>query len=162
MKIDTAKIETLAAQVAAEDGLEVVDLSVGGDGARTVLRIFVDREGGIRLSECEAFSRKMSAVLDVEDPVEGAYVLEVSSPGVNRRLSRPAHYARERGRTVRVTLSEPIRGRRTLVGTLGESDAEGFGIDCAGEAFRVPYAAVRRANIEVTQDELFAKGKKKK
>ncbi|HSL92505.1 MAG TPA: ribosome maturation factor RimP, partial [Candidatus Limnocylindrales bacterium] len=98
MKSDIEKIEALVTQVAQEEMLEVFDLAVAREGPRTVVRVFLDREGGISLGECESFSRKMSAVLDVSDPMPGPYVLEVSSPGLNRRLVRPAHYAAVAGR----------------------------------------------------------------
>jgi ribosome maturation factor RimP len=161
MKADIEKIESLVAQVAREEMVEVFDLAVVREGPRTVIRVFLDREGGIRLGECESFSRKMSAVLDVDDPMPGPYVLEVSSPGLDRRLTKPAHFAAAAGRRIRVALSEPVEGCRNYRGTLLRADGEGIDLDRDGRTFRFPYRAVRKANLEVDQEELFGKGKKK-
>jgi len=161
MKADIEKIEALVAQVAREEMVEVFDLAVVREGPRTVIRIFLDREGGIRLGECESFSRKMSAVLDVDDPMPGPYVLEVSSPGLNRRLTKPAHFAAVSGRRIRVALSEPVEGARNYLGTLLRADEEGIDIESNGKAFRFPYRAVRKANLELDREELFGKGKRK-
>jgi len=162
MKTDIENIEALAAQVAQEEMVEVFDLNVVREGPRTMIRVFLDREGGIRLGECESFSRKLSAVLDVHDPMSGPYVLEVSSPGINRRLVKPAHFAAVTGRKIRVSLSVPVDGSRNYAGTLIRADGEGFELEWDGKTFRFPYGAVRKANIDVSQEELFGKGKKKR
>jgi ribosome maturation factor RimP len=161
MKADIEKIETLAAQVAQEEMVEVFDLDVVREGPRTLIRVFLDREGGIRLDECESFSRKMSAVLDVHDPMPGPYVLEVSSPGLNRRLTKPAHFAAAAGRKVRVALLEPVEGSRNYLGTLLKADGEGIDLEREGRVYRFPYGALRKANLEVGQEELFGRGKRK-
>ncbi len=161
-KTDTEKIEAIAGEVARDLSLSLFDLEVAREGPRTVMRVFLDREGGVSLSEVQAFSRRFGAILDVEDPVEGSYVLEVSSPGVNRRLRRPEHFALSVGKRVRVTLAEPMEGRRHLVGTLAGCDAGGIDIREGDAAFRVPYDGIRKANLDVTQEELFGKGKKKR
>ena len=160
MKVDTDKIAALAAEVAREELVELVDVDVGQAGPRTILRVTLDREGGIRIADCESFSRKMSALLDVEDPIPGAYSLEVSSPGVDRRLVRPGDFAASRGKRVRVALSDLSEGRRRFRGILAASDAEGIEVEEDGRRWRVPYRLIRRANLDVTQDELFGKGKK--
>jgi ribosome maturation factor RimP len=161
MKADIEKVEALVAEVAREERVEVFDLALLREGPRTVIRIFLDREGGIRLGECEAFSRKMSAALDVSDPMPGPYVLEVSSPGLNRRLTKPAHFAAAAGRRVRVALAEPVDGSRNYLGTLLGADAEGIDLERDGRTYRFPYPAVRKATLTVSQEELFGKGKRK-
>ncbi|MCL5883982.1 MAG: ribosome maturation factor RimP [Deltaproteobacteria bacterium] len=161
MKVDIPKIETLAGQVALEEMVELVDLRVMPEGPRVMVRVFVDREGGINLRDCEAFSRKMSALLDVEDPVDGPYVLEVSSPGIDRRLARPAHFAAVRGRRVRAALSEAVDGCRNVAGTLVSSDDREIVVDRGDRTFRIPYALIRKAKLDVSDEELFGKGKKK-
>src|SRR5512145_567247 len=110
VKVDTGKIEALADRVALDEAVDVFDVDVVQEGPRTVIRVFIDREGGVGIGDCESFSRRLGAVLDVEDPVPGPYALEVSSPGVNRRLSKPRHFASAEGRRVRVTLAEPVGG----------------------------------------------------
>lgn len=159
--MDIPKIEALAGQVAREELVDLVDLEVGAAGSRVAVRVFVDRKGGITLKECEAFSRKMSVLLDLEDPVEGPYVLEVSSPGLDRRLSRPAHFHAVRGRRVRAVLGEPVEGSRHVSGRLLASDDAGILVDRGDRTLRIPYGAIRKARLEVSDEELFGKGKKK-
>ncbi len=161
-KVDTERIAALADDVARDEGVEVFDLEAVQEGPRTVIRIFIDREGGVGIGDCESFSRRFGAVLDVEDPVPGPYALEVSSPGVNRRLSKPPHFAAATGRRVRVSLIEAIEGSRNFTGILRRTDDDGIDIERDGRTFRLPFRLMRRANVDVTQDELFAKGKKKK
>lgn len=162
MKIDAEKIAALAAEVALEEGVEVVDLEAGAEGPRAVIRVFLDREGGIRLSDCESFSRKFGALLDVADPVPGPYALEVSSPGIDRRLVTPAHFAAAAGRRIRVSLREPVSGSRNFKGTLLRSDADGLDLERDGRTYRLPLALIRRANVDVSQDELFGPKKTKR
>lgn len=162
VKVDTGKIEALADRVALDEAVDVFDVDVVQEGPRTVIRVFIDREGGVGIGDCESFSRRLGAVLDVEDPVPGPYSLEVSSPGVNRRLSRPRHFAAALGRRVRVSLAEPLEGGRNFTGILRRTDDDGIDIERDGKAVRLPYRLMRKANIDVTQDELFAKGKKKR
>ncbi|HEU5359812.1 MAG TPA: ribosome maturation factor RimP, partial [Candidatus Deferrimicrobiaceae bacterium] len=124
--------------------------------------VFIDREGGIRLGDCESFSRKFAAILDVEDPIPGPYSLEVSSPGVNRRLRQPKHFAVCKGRRVRISLSAPVEGSRNFRGVLTGSDAEGIELERDGRTFRLPYRLMRKANLDVTQEDLFGKGTRKR
>jgi len=162
VKTDTIKIEALAGEVARDLSLSLYDVEVSREGPRTILRVYVEREGGVALSDIATFSRRFGAILEVEDPVEGPYVLEVSSPGVTRRLRRPDHFERSLGKRVRVNLVAPRVGRRTLVGVLSGCDCEGIEVRAEEETYRVPYAGIRKANLDVTQEELFGKGKKKR
>ncbi len=163
MKADIDKVGALVTRVAQEDMVEVYDLDIAREGPRTVIRVFIDREGeGIRLGDCQTFSRKLGASLDVDDPIPGPYVLEVSSPGLNRRLTKPGHFAAAAGRRVRVVLREPIEGSRNYQGTLLAADNGGIDIDRDGRTFRLPYGMMRKANMDVSQEELFRKGKKKR
>ena len=114
------------------------------------------------MGDCESFSRKFGAVLDVEDPVPGSYSLEVSSPGLNRRLSRPNHFAAARGKRVKVQLSAPVEGSRNFRGVLLACDGEGIDLEREGRTFRLPFRLMRRANVEVTQEELFGKGTRRR
>lgn len=162
MKADIEKIEALIAGVAQEELVDVFDVNVVREGPRTVIRVFLDREGGIQLRECESFSRKLGAVLDVDDPLPGPYVLEVSSPGLDRRLVKPAHFAAAAGRRVKVALSEPVEGSRNFLGMLLRADDEGIELRREDRVYRLPYRLMRKANLDVSQEELFGKGKKKK
>jgi len=161
-KTDIIKIEALAGEIARDLSLSLFDVEVAREGPRTILRVFVEREGGVPLSDIATFSRRFGAILEVEDPVDGAYVLEVSSPGVTRRLRRPEHFGQSLGKRVRVTLEAPREGRRHLVGELSGCDGEGIEVRVDDATYRVPYGEIRKANLDVTQEELFGKGKKKR
>jgi ribosome maturation factor RimP len=158
--MDTVKIEALAGEVARDLSLSLFDVEIAREGPRIILRVFVEREGGVALSDIATFSRRFGAILEVDDPMDGPYVLEVSSPGVTRRLRRPEHFARSLGKRVRVNLSAPREGRRNLVGELSGSDGEGIDVVADGTTYRVPYGEIRKATLEVTHEELFGKGKK--
>ena len=107
MKVDSEKITVLAENVAQDELVELVDVEIAAEGPRPVIRVFIDREGGVQLRDCESFSRKFSAILDVEDPLAGPYLLEVSSPGMDRRLRQPRHFAACKGKRVKILLSAP-------------------------------------------------------
>lgn len=162
MKVDTEKITALAEQLALDEALELVDIEIGAQGGRAVIRLYLDKEGGIRLGDCESFSRRLGALLEVEDPVPGSYLLEVSSPGLDRKLARPSHFLACRGRVVKVSLTEFLEGSRNFRGTLLASDDEGFELERDGTVYRIPYRLVRKANLEVNQEELFGTGKRKR
>ena len=158
--MDTLKIEAMAGEVARDLSLSLFDVDIVREGPRTILRVFVEREGGISLSDIATFSRRFGAILEVDDPMHGPYVLEVSSPGVNRRLRRPEHFERSLGKRVRVSLAAPREGRRHLVGELSGCDGEGIEVVADGTTYRVPYGEIRKATLEVTHEELFGKGTK--
>src|SRR5436305_11035941 len=86
------KVRQLAGPLAAQEGLELVDVELGGGGGRQTLRLFIDKPSGVSLEDCTAVSRAVSVALDVEDPISGAYDLEVSSPGLDRPLRTAEHF----------------------------------------------------------------------
>jgi ribosome maturation factor RimP len=160
--IDIEKIVALAAEVASELSVELYDVRVETGGPRVAIRVFLDKPGGVLLGDVESFSRRFGARLDVEDPVDGPFVLEASSPGVNRPLTRPAHYAAAVGKRVRIAFTEIHEGARSVAGILESADAESVVVRREEGAVAVPMRLVRKANLEATQEELFGKGKKKK
>src|SRR3954470_6262602 len=116
------KVRQVAAPLAAQEGLELVDVELGGGGGRQTLRLYVDKDGGVSLDDCTAVSRAVSTALDVEDPIQGTYDLEVSSPGLDRPLRTPDHFQKYAGEKVRVKAFGPIpelENRKTFVGMLG-------------------------------------------
>ena len=153
------KVRAIAAPLAAGEGLELVDVELGGAGGRTTLRLFIDRDGGVSLDDCTSVSRAVSAALDVEDPIQGAYDLEVSSPGLDRPLRTPDHFARYAGEKIRVKAYGPIpelENRKTFVGTLrGFEDGRAV-VDVDGKLFPVPLEQIAKAHIEPRLDELAA------
>jgi ribosome maturation factor RimP len=145
------KVRALAAPLAAQEGMELVDVEFGGAGGRTTLRLFIDKAGGVSLEDCSSVSRALSAALDVEDPLQGSYDLEVSSPGLDRPLRTPEHFEKFTGQKVRVKTFGPVpecENRKTFVGML-KGYAEGKVIvDVDGKLFHVPHEQVSKANLE--------------
>ena len=124
--------------------LEAVDLSTAGK--RRVLRIAIDKDGGVTMDDIADATREVSRALDETDVMgQQAYTLEVSSPGVDRPLTLPRHWRRNAGRLVKVTLTDgdPVTGRLTT------SDDDGAVLDVEGEERRVSYADVKRAKVEI-------------
>ena len=127
-------------------GYELVELEYGA-GARGTLRIFIDREGGVGLDDCERVSREVSAQLDAADPIPGAYTLEVSSPGFDRVLRTSAHFGRFVGQRVSVELKEPRAGRRRYTGTLLAVDASGIELQVDHERVVVSFDEIGKARL---------------
>lgn len=116
-------------------------------GRHTTLRIYIEREAGVMLEDCEKVSRQISAVLDVEDPISGEYTLEVSSPGVDRPLYTPDHYQRFTGEKVELRLRVPYQGRRKFSGNIVGVEADEVVIRVGDEEFLFPIDSIEKANI---------------
>jgi ribosome maturation factor RimP len=140
----------LTAPLAADEGMEIVDIEFrreGGRGGR-VLRVYLDKEGGPTIDDLARVSRKLSELLDVHGDLEGAYVLEVSSPGVNRVLKRPEHFARFTGKRIRLRTREAIQGRRSFLGILKEVRPGSIVLLQDGAEFQIALSSIERANYE--------------
>ena len=119
MAFDVERLREIVERVAASSGLEVVEVEMRGGGKARMLRIFIDKPGGVTHEDCANLSREVGTILDVEDVVPGgSYVLEVSSPGLDRKLSRAADYQRFTGSRVKVTTRNPVNGNRHFEGRL--------------------------------------------
>ncbi|MBA3916078.1 MAG: ribosome maturation factor RimP [Acidobacteriales bacterium] len=119
MAFEIEKVRDIAERVAASSGLEVVETELRGGGKARMLRIYIDKPEGVTHEDCAHFSREVGTILDVEDVIPGnAYVLEVSSPGLDRKLSRAADFERFQGSLVKVTTREPVEGNRHFEGRL--------------------------------------------
>jgi ribosome maturation factor RimP len=141
-------------------GYELVDIEQTSGRGSAVVRLFIDRPfpaatgsaaadsaGGVGLADCERVSREVSALLDVEDPIPTAYRLEVSSPGFDRVLRTPAHFARFVGSRASVELAVPRAGRRRYTGTLLSADAAGIALEVDGQRVPVTYAEIGKARL---------------
>ena len=144
------QIKSIAEKIAGSEGLELVDLEYRREGPRQVLRLFVDKPGGVNLDECQEVSGQVGAQIEVEELIPGSYTLEVSSPGLDRRLAGEADFIRFAGRTARVTTHQPINGQRRFRGRLeGFSDGEVLlTIEKTG-LLRIPLEHVAKARLEV-------------
>ena len=128
-------------------GYELVELEYHPGRGRAVVRIFIDRDGGVGLDDCERVSEQVSGLLDVEDPIPGQYVLEVSSPGVDRVLRKREHFEAFTGHRVRVRTRTLRAGRRQYTGQLLELDREEIVLEVDGEAVRLPLADIEKARL---------------
>ncbi|MCL6635670.1 MAG: ribosome maturation factor RimP [Peptococcaceae bacterium] len=111
-------VESLARPVVEASGKELVDVEFVKEGGRWYLRIYIDKPGGVGLDDCQEISEKIDRLLDETDPVQHSYTLEVSSPGIERPLKKPADYQRFAGRLATVTTFGPVDGRRKITGVL--------------------------------------------
>ncbi len=138
-------IELLEAPIQAL-GFELVDIDAhaGGNG---LLRIYIDQEAGINLDDCELVSRQLSAVLDVEDPMPGRYVLEVSSPGLDRPLRTREHFRRYRDHVVRIKLNHTRDGHRNFKGRLMRVEERDILVEVDKETFRLALSDIASAQL---------------
>ncbi len=119
MSLDLDRVRSIVDRVAASSGLEVVEVELRGGGKSRMLRVFIDKPGGVTHDDCANLSREVGTILDVEDAVPGgSYVLEVSSPGLDRKLLRPDDYVRFSGNRVRIATRAPVNGSRHFEGKL--------------------------------------------
>lgn len=107
------------------EGIELYHLQVSTSGNHSVLRVYIDKPGGVNVDDCSRVSRQLSLLMDAEDPIRGSYMFEVSSPGINRPLATPEHFLANIGQRVKVKTRKPVGNKqRNFVGILKEFDAE--------------------------------------
>ncbi len=128
-------------------GYELSDLEVKLGARNGIVRVFIDHPDGIGLDDCEKVSLAVSALLDVEDPIPGHYDLEVSSPGLNRKLTKVEHFHRFTGETVKVQMRFPIEGRKRFRGELKAADDETIVVEVDGEPHELPIATIDTARL---------------
>lgn len=128
-------------------GYELVGIEYFPAGNRHTLRIYIDKEGGITVDDCECVSRQVSSVLDVEDPIKGQYTLEVSSPGLDRPLFTAAHFARFSGSRVKLRTFAPLNGRRNFQGVLHGIQDGRVNLEVDGEQVLLPLEDIEKARI---------------
>ena len=147
-KIEEA-VWTMAEPLAEQNGLELIEVEFVKEGSEWYLRLYLDKENGtVELDDCEKISRLVSDELDKKDPIEQAYRLEVSSPGIERPLKRDKDFLRFKGEKVRAKVFMPINGQKEFVGELGEVDAQTIQIICDGESVSVPRDKVSKIHLE--------------
>ena len=134
-------------------GYELVRLTISG-GHRKTLQVMAERKDGLNMSlnDCTDLSRAISAVMDVEDPIEGAYSLEVSSPGIDRPLTRPKDYDRFAGFEAKLETRAPIEGRKRFKGKLLGLEAQNVKIEVEGAALALPLEEIEKAKLVLTDD----------
>lgn len=135
--------------VLEEVSLELVEVEFRPSGRRWLLRIFIDKPGGVTIADCEWVSRELDRLLDVEEVIDHPYVLEVSSPGLTRSLKSKQDFERYEGRVCRVVTREAIEGRNEFKGTIAGVDGEDVELRGEEVVFRIPLAAIKKANLEL-------------
>jgi len=145
------KVRAVAERVTASRGYELADLEIKRQGGGHLVRLFVDRQGGIGLDDLQSVSEEVSAVLDAEDPIPTAYTLEVSSPGLDRPLKTEADYRRFLGRLARLSSYELVDGRRHWTGRLVSVEDGLLTVDLEkeGSVVRIPFAKISHGRLEV-------------
>ena len=150
--MDTQALAQRFSDVLADLGLECIGVEFSPSQGQSTLRVYLDvldhadgRE--VTVDDCEAASRELSALLDVEDPIPGHYLLEVSSPGIDRPLFTAEQFARVLGQEVKVLLKAPVEGRRRLRGKLVAVDGERLTFEADGKAFEFDHDDVESARV---------------
>jgi len=142
------RVWKIAEPLVTDEGMEMVDVEYHRESHGAVLRLYLDRDGGVSLDDLTRVSRQVGDLLDVHNAVPGKYTLEVSSPGINRRLRRPDHFQRYLGQQVRVRTQAPLDGRRVFLGPLTAVDADGITVLQDGVPCTIRFAEIAQANYE--------------
>jgi len=156
MAFEVEKVRGIAERVAASSGLEVVEVELRGGGKARMLRVVIDKPGGVTHEDCANLSREVGTILDVEDAVPGgSYTLEVSSPGLDRKLARAADFERFTGSRVKLTTKSPVNGNRHFEGRL-ENFSDGtlrLDLSSARKKLRPAEGAPQKLDIELANVE---------
>ena len=150
MDATVTRVWELASPLVESEGMEIVDIEFRHEGSRggRVLRLYLDKEGGPSVDDLSRVSRQLSELLDTHDVVPGTYTLEVSSPGINRPLTRPEHFARFVGKRIRVRTRDRIDGRRSFLGTLQEVMENRITLKQEGTQYQIPFSVIEKSNYE--------------
>ncbi len=143
---DSPQLRRLLEPVVADLGYELLLIELVGSGPR-ILRLYIDAPGGVNLDDCELVSRNVSAALDVDDPIQGAYNLEVSSPGIERPLTRDDHFRTHVGERVKVRLVKNVLGRKRFTGVLTQVVDGGVIVEVDGEPYELAYDDIESARL---------------
>jgi len=146
------RVSTLLEPLVAREGFELVEVEWQREGPGWVLRLYVDRPGGITIEHCQELSRTVETILDVEDFIEPSYQLEVSSPGVERPLRKPEHFQRFAGERVQVKTFGPVgagqEARKSWTGTLKGFEDGAVLVEADGHLHRIPHGKIAKAHVE--------------
>lgn len=143
-----ARIRTLADQLAESLGMEIVLVEIKGGGNRPIVRTYIDRSGGVTLDDCERFSKRFSVLLDVENTIPFSYVMEVSSPGLDRPLVKEADFQRYAGKGARVRTRIPVEGQRNFKGKILGAAAGRVELELApGKKIGIEVQVIEKANL---------------
>ncbi len=148
------RVRAIADPVLLDWGMELVDLEYRIESRGWVLRLFLDKEGGVTLDDCTRVSQELGRILDIEDFIQSPYTLEVSSPGLSRRLKSEKDFMKYRGRLIKLKTFDSVENRRHFKGRLVGISENKLEIESDGGIFQIPLSNVARANLEIDQDML--------
>ena len=156
------RITRIAEQAAIDHGLELVHAEVAGPEGHPIVRVFIDKPGGVTHDDCSDVSTQIGTVLDVEDFIHSAYTLEVSSPGLERGLYKPADYERFAGSQAKLKTRPAIKNQRNFHGRIvGLAGNEVIFEDKTSGRLSIPFADIAKANLEVDVEEEFRKARER-
>jgi ribosome maturation factor RimP len=142
-----ARAEELLKSSVEAEGLELVHVEYQPRGASSLLRLYIDKPGGVTLSDCQRISRHVSVLLDVEDFIPNQYVLEVSSPGIERPLFKRADYERFAGREIQLMTRTKVEDRKNFTGVIHEVSDQELSLESEGRIYRIPLDVIKKAKL---------------
>ncbi len=144
------EVERLVLPILEEEGMELVEIEYKMGRGRGILRLYIDKPEGVRIDDCERVSKRIDPILDRSDLLKGHYLLEVSSPGLDRPLKREKDFIRFKGRLIRVKTFSPIDNQKMFVGTLKDYKEERIALETeAGKIIEIPRENIAKANLEI-------------
>lgn len=148
--VDLERTKILIQKIVSSEGLELVEVEFKGSMNNRILRIYIDKPQGVTHEDCRRVSDQVGVELDIEDLIPGAYTLEVSSPGLTRKLIRQEDFERYRGRLVKLQTKQLVEGSRSFRGTLAEFDGVTVTLQLKeGRTVRIPFAWISKANLDI-------------
>lgn len=146
------RVRAIADPIISDEGMELVDVEYRRESRGWVLRLYLDKEGGVTLDDCTRISQEVGRSLDVEDFIQIPYALEVSSPGLSRPLKSEKDFMKYRHSLIKVKTLDPIQNRRQFKGRLLGVSANQIEMEVEGEIFQIPLSNMAKANLEVYPD----------
>ena len=146
----TDRVTALAMPIVQEEGCSLWDVEYVREAGYWYLRVFIDKEGGVSIDDCERISRRLDPILDEEDPIPDSYVFEVGSAGAERELKRPSDFEQFMGSQVEVRLYQPVKGSKTFVGTLAGYDNGKVTVTVGKETMAFEKAQTAQVKLHVT------------
>lgn len=145
---DPKTIEDTVAKALEAQQYELVDLVIQNQGRKKVLQFFVDKKGGVTLDDCGELTDKIDSILEMENLMDGAYILEVSSPGIQRVLKKPEHFKRFVNERVKIVLKLPLEGRGSFTGVIASAADDHFVLDDGTNQYKFNYDNIKKANLD--------------
>jgi len=142
------RIYSLAQQIADDQDLEIFDVELFGKG-KLLLRVTVDKEGGVTLGDCERYSKRLGTLLDIENPLSQSYTLEVTSPGLDRPLRDIHDFEKNKGKLIRIITSEKVENQNFFIGRIINLSGDTITVDANDREINIPFHSIKKARLEI-------------